>query len=56
VNERTNMLHANHRDMCKFESTEDDNYLRVKNALVSAVRDLQEAGMNDMSPINTLFD
>ncbi|KAK4154703.1 hypothetical protein C8A00DRAFT_42579 [Chaetomidium leptoderma] len=39
-NERVQYINANHRDICKYNSPDDPNYLTVKNALVSAVADL----------------
>ncbi|KAK1764024.1 hypothetical protein QBC33DRAFT_548570 [Phialemonium atrogriseum] len=39
-NERVQYVHANHRDICKFESPNDHNYVTVKNALACAVEDL----------------
>ena len=40
-NERTTYLDANHREVCKFSSPEDSNYLAVRNALASALEDLR---------------
>ncbi|KAK3947133.1 hypothetical protein QBC32DRAFT_98334 [Pseudoneurospora amorphoporcata] len=39
-NERATYLGANHRDICKFDSVEDPNYITVRNALLSATNDL----------------
>ncbi|SPO01575.1 uncharacterized protein DNG_04248 [Cephalotrichum gorgonifer] len=39
-NERVHYLNANHRDICKFHSTEDSNYISLKNTLGSAVHDV----------------
>ncbi|KAI0886353.1 NACHT and WD domain protein [Annulohypoxylon maeteangense] len=39
-NERVQYMNANHRDICKFESKDDPNYITLKNALSSAVEDL----------------
>ncbi|ORY60895.1 NACHT and WD domain protein [Pseudomassariella vexata] len=38
--ERVQYLSANHRDICKFDSLEDSNYITLKNALETAVHDL----------------
>jgi WD40 repeat protein len=35
-NERTMYLDANHREVCKFDTTEDPNYRAVRNALAEA--------------------
>lgn len=43
--ERAQYINANHRDICKFESDDDPNYVTVKNALVGAVQDLIKEGM-----------
>lgn len=37
-------LNANHGNMCKYPNPGDPNYLTVKNALGSVVRDLLEDG------------
>lgn len=37
-------MNANHREICKFDSPEDSNYLSLKNSLTSAVQDLLEDG------------
>ncbi|SPO04700.1 uncharacterized protein DNG_07385 [Cephalotrichum gorgonifer] len=42
INERVQYLNANHRDICKFDSPEDPNYITLKNALTSAADDLVE--------------
>ncbi|KAI1407510.1 hypothetical protein F5Y13DRAFT_205954 [Hypoxylon sp. FL1857] len=39
-NERVQYLNANHRDICKFDSTNDPNYITLKNALCSAIDDI----------------
>lgn len=36
-NERTAYVNANHRDICKYSSQSDPNYLTVRNALASAI-------------------
>ncbi|KAF2133160.1 hypothetical protein P153DRAFT_331614 [Dothidotthia symphoricarpi CBS 119687] len=38
-NEHVQYLHANHRDICKFRSKNDSNYIIIKNALAVAVED-----------------
>ena len=43
-NEHIQYLEANHRDICKFTSMNDSNYVRVKNALGTAVESLLENG------------
>ena len=43
-NEHIQYLEANHRDVCKFTSMNDSNYVRVKNALGTAVESLLENG------------
>ncbi|KAK8013149.1 hypothetical protein PG991_009420 [Apiospora marii] len=40
--ERVQYINATHRDICKFDSPEDPNYLTLKNAIVSAVQDLTQ--------------
>jgi hypothetical protein len=37
-------MDANHREICKFDSPEDSNYLSLKNSLTSAVQDLLKDG------------
>ncbi|KAK9799961.1 putative NACHT and WD domain protein [Seiridium cardinale] len=39
-NERVQYLNANHRDICKFGSVEDPNYIAVRDALQGAIQDL----------------
>ncbi|KAB5572683.1 NACHT and WD domain protein [Coniochaeta sp. 2T2.1] len=39
-NERVQYLNANHRDICKFTSLEDSNYVTLKNCLATAVDSL----------------
>ena len=41
ANERTMYLNANHRDVCKFSTQDDPNYLAVRNSLASALEDLR---------------
>ena len=36
-NERTVYLNANHRDICKYATTSDSNYVPVRNALASVI-------------------
>jgi len=43
-NEHIQYLDANHRDICKFTSMNDSNYVKVKNALGTAVESLLENG------------
>ena len=43
-NERIQYLEANHRDICKFTSMDDSNYIRVKNALGTAIEGILENG------------
>lgn len=38
--ERVQYLNANHRDICKFDSPDDPNYITLKNAFVSATQDI----------------
>lgn len=38
-NERRQLINANHRDICKFDSPDDSNYITLRNALSSAVHD-----------------
>jgi len=42
ANEIATYLNANHRDVCKFSSEEDPNYLAVRNALASALSELRD--------------
>ncbi|KAK6852096.1 NACHT and WD domain protein [Apiospora arundinis] len=44
--ERVQYINANHRDIVKFDSPDDPNYLTLKNAIVGAVQDLTENGLN----------
>ena len=37
TNERIALLNANHRDVCKYSSQKDPNYITVRNALVGAI-------------------
>ena len=43
--ERVQYLNANHRDICKFDSPDDPNYVTLKNAIISATQDILKAGM-----------
>ncbi len=43
--ERVQYLNANHRDICKFDSPDDRNYVTLKNAIISATQDILKAGM-----------
>ncbi|ROV96972.1 hypothetical protein VSDG_04162 [Cytospora chrysosperma] len=38
--ERVQYLNANHRDICKFDSPDDPNYITLKNAITSATQDI----------------
>ena len=38
-------LNADHHDVCKYTSQEDSNYMTVRNALKTLVRNLQSRGM-----------
>lgn len=40
-NERRGYLNANHRDICKYATPSDPNYLAVRNALASAIEGLR---------------
>ena len=42
-NERATYLEADHRSICKFESPEDPNYLKFKNALAGRITIIREA-------------
>ncbi|KAH8907338.1 NACHT and WD domain protein [Coniochaeta sp. PMI_546] len=39
-NERCQLINANHRDICKFDSPDDPNYITLRNALSTAVQDI----------------
>lgn len=39
-NERVQYINANHRNICKFDSIDDSNYITLKNALVGAIDDI----------------
>jgi hypothetical protein len=41
TNENTMYLNANHREVCKFSSKEDANYIAIRNSLASALEDLR---------------
>ena len=43
--ERVQYLNANHRDICKFDSPDDPNYVTLKNAIISATQDISKDGM-----------
>lgn len=43
--ERVQYLNANHRDICKFDSPDDPNYVTLKNAIISATQDILKDGM-----------
>ena len=38
-------LNADHHDVCKYTNQEDSNYVAVKNALKTLVRNLESRGM-----------
>lgn len=40
-NERTAYLSANHRDVCKYTTTSDPNYITVRNSLASVISDFR---------------
>jgi hypothetical protein len=42
ANERTAYVNANHREICKYPTTNDPNYLIVRNALASAIETLRD--------------
>jgi WD40 repeat protein len=42
-NERTSLLNANHREVCKYASANDNNYLTVRNALASIIDGFRNA-------------
>ena len=42
--ERTALLNADHRNVCKFDSPTDPNYLSVRNALLSATDEIKTEG------------
>lgn len=47
INKRAQYMDANHRDICKFDSVDDPNYVRLRNALAGAVRNLLRDGKSD---------
>ena len=44
-NERAQGLSYNHRDICKFDSPDDANYVTLRNALSGAIRELSRDGL-----------
>ena len=52
-NERIQYLNADHKTMVKFPHPNDDNYLKLKNALSGAVYDLLKDGraLYDVPPL-----
>lgn len=42
--EQVQYLNANHRDICKYESPLDPNYITVKNALATAIDEISRVG------------
>ncbi|VUC28138.1 unnamed protein product [Clonostachys rosea] len=46
-NEKVLLMNADHRSICKYESVDDTNYIRIKNALTGAVESvLQDVSKN----------
>jgi hypothetical protein len=43
-NEHIQYLRANHREICKFRTRQDSNYIILKNALATAVENLLRNG------------
>ncbi len=43
--ERVQYLNANHWDICKFDSPDDRNYVRLKKAIISATQNILKDGM-----------
>jgi hypothetical protein len=43
-NEHIQYLRANHREICKFRTRQDSNYIILRNALATAVEDLIRNG------------
>ena len=41
-NEKSALINASHRSICKFETPSDPNYIIVRNALLSCIRDITE--------------
>lgn len=48
-------LNANHREISKFESPNDPNYITLKNALVSATEELLAGGRSKDLNINLIL-
>ena len=44
-NERTAYLNANHRDVCKYATVADPNYMSVRNALGSVIKTIRNQGI-----------
>jgi hypothetical protein len=44
--ERTMLINANHRGICKFDQPTDPNYKILRNALVSTVHSINEKGIS----------
>ena len=51
-NERTEYLNANHRDICKYASSTDPNYLTVRNALATVVDSLRTRVTSSRNDLN----
>jgi WD40 repeat protein len=45
-NERTAYLHASHREVCKYSTPTDPNYITVRNALASTVDDIRRRALS----------
>ncbi|RYP05824.1 hypothetical protein DL764_003535 [Monosporascus ibericus] len=46
ANEEISPMHADHRQVCKFENTADPNYRMLRNALVTAIDFIRQAGLS----------
>ncbi len=49
--ERVQLLNANHRNICKYESPTDSNYSTVRNALATAVEELLRGSFQSKSDL-----
>jgi WD40 repeat protein len=45
-NERVGHLHANHRGVCKYTSTDDPNYQTIRNAIAANLEELRSQSMS----------
>ena len=52
-NERTGYLNANHRDVCKYATVSDPNYITVRNALASVISDLRSSSLSSRTILDT---